>query len=96
MSALPTSETAEIRDRAGTVLETVRARIWRDGDSFSSQSSQVYPYRAVCTVEGVPHLVNKQNLRLVTDDETYVVTDAIHHKVMGYLELALIRARADG
>jgi len=96
VSALPTPESAEIRDRSGTVLETVRVRIWRDGDSAPSPQSQVYPFRGVATREAAPHLVGKQNMRLVTDEDTYAVTDAINHPIMGIVELALLRARPDG
>lgn len=95
MGALPFPESAEVQDRAGTVLATVGASAWPVGQD-ATEVGERYDYKGMCELTAADHLVGKQNRVLVIGTDRYNVVAATPWNVWPHIELELRRVSNDG
>lgn len=91
---LPFSDEATVTDRAGTVLDRPRARVWPRG-SASQDVGQAYDYAGVAEASAIDALVEHRNRELHLGGRRYRVVSASLHPTLGYVDLALRRVSTD-
>jgi hypothetical protein len=88
MGVKPMEHDADVLDRGGDVLVSVKASVWQIGQT-SGAGGETALYAGLCSSEGAAFLVGKQNRVLQVESINYNVVEATHHKTLDYVELSL-------